>query len=233
MKFEKKPRRVIYVPEQDIYRATYDSVTAQKRTPISPKLRLVGVAAAVFFWDNIDTKPEGSDTYAKAHCLGCARTIKEAYLAGDRYLLDTDDARKAAELVVDLVDTQPEDADICSALIDLSNAIAKVRMLNTPIEAFDVLQPCVDALEKCLAVPGYETWSIQSRRKRLMYELPRKYRTSVTCTLLGLLFNYGSTPLLTKKQQKELLAIPKDEGLDSYKIYMEECLRRMSAYNFM
>ena len=223
MRFEKRPRKVIYVKSDDIYRATIDTVTSKTRTPIDPRKRLVGIAAAITFWDNVDRRE---------HCLGCARTIKDAWIIGDRYLLDTDDARKAAELVADLADTKPDRDDLCSALIDLMNAIAKVRMSNTPITAFDVLPTCTSAIKRCYEVPGFSDWSAQAKRRRFLYELPRKDRTTVTYTLMGLYFNHGATPLLTAKQRQELLSLDRGEGPEGAAVFFDNCLRHMTSYLF-
>ena len=221
MKFEKRTRKVMYVASADIYRATAGVVTSRDRAPLDPKRHLVGIAAAVTFWDNVDRRD---------HCLGCARTIKAAWQAGDRYLLDTDDARKAAELVADLADTKPDAIDICAALVDLLNAIAKVRLSNTPMESFDVLGACTEAISKCLAVPEFGSWSVQAQRRRFLYELPRKDRSTVTYTLMGLYFRHGATPLLTSRQRQELLALDRGEGVEGATIFFDNCLRQMTAY---
>lgn len=223
MKFEKRTRKVVYVESCDIYRATFDVVTSRTRTPLDPKRCLVGIAAAVTFWDNVDRRN---------HCLGCARTIKEAWNAGDRYLLDTDDARKAAELVADLADMKPDAIDICAALIDLMNAIAKVRMSNTSLEEFDILSSCTDAAKRCYEIDGFRDWTVQARRRRFLYELPRKDRTNVAYTLMGLYFEYGATPLLTSKQRQELMALDRGDGADGACMFFDNCLRQMTAYCF-
>jgi len=221
MKFEKRTRKVMYVASDDIYRATAGVVTSRDRIPLNPRKHLVGVAAAVTFWDNVDRRE---------HCLGCARTIKAAWQAGDRYLLDTDDARKAAELAADLADTRPDAVDICAALVDLINAIAKVRLANTPMESFDVLGACTEAIGKCLAIPEFNGWSVQAQRRRFLYELPRKDRSTVTYTLMGLYFRHGATPLLTSRQRQELLALDRGEGAEGAARFFDNCLRQMTAY---
>lgn len=223
MKFEKRTRKVVYVESCDIYRATSCVVTSRTRTPLDPRRHLVGVAAAVTFWDNVDRRN---------HCLGCARTVKEAWLAGDRYLLDTDDARKAAELVADLADSRPDAIDICAALLDLLNAIAKVRLSNTPMEAFDVLAACTEAIGKCYAIPEFCGWSPQAKRRRFLYELPRKDRTNVVHTLMGLYFEHGATPLLTSKQRQSLMTLDRGVGVDGAVRFFDNCLRQMTAYCF-
>jgi hypothetical protein len=223
MRFEKRTKRVMYVQSGDIYRVTSDPVTDKRRNPMDTRRHLVGVAAAVTFWDSVDRRN---------HCLGCARTVKEAWKTGDRYLLDTDEARKAAELVADLADSKPDAIDICAALVDLQNAIAKVRLSNTPLEAFDVLPACTAALEKCYGIPEFIGWSVQAQRRRFLYELQRKDRTSVTYTLMGLYFKHGATPLLTSKQRQELLALPREDGVSGAVQYLDNCLRQMTAYCF-
>jgi hypothetical protein len=223
MKFEKRTRKVVYVEACNIYRVTFDVVTSRSRTPLDPKRHLVGVAAAVAFWDNVDKRN---------HCLGCARTVKEAWNAGDRYLLDTDDARKAAELVADLADMKPDAIDICAALIDLMNAIAGVRMSNTSLEEFDILAACTDAAKRCYEIDGFGGWTVQARRRRFLYELPRKDRTNVAYTLMGLYFEYGATPLLTSRQRQELMSLDRGEGPEGAALFFDNCLRQMTAYCF-
>ena len=224
MKFEKKTKKVAYVKADDIYRVTNDPVTSEKRKTLNPSSHLVGVTAAVTYWDIVDRRE---------HCLGCARTIKEAWDGGDRYMLDTDKARHAAELVADLASMHPVDIDICSALVDLLNAISEVRMNGTPIEEFDVLDRCERAIHKCYEIPDFKGWSAQSRKRRFLYELPRKDRNQVVYTLMGLYFGYGATPLLTSKQKHELLSIPKEPGPEGAISYFDTCLKHMTAYKYV
>lgn len=223
MKFEKRPRKVMYVQSEDVYRVTNDPVTARRRIPVDRRRKLVGIAAAVTFWDNVEKR---------SHCLGCARTVMEAWNTGDRYLLDTDDARKAAELVADLAKTKPDNIDICAALLDLSNEIARVRMINTPLAAFDVLATCSETITKCFQVPDFKDWPPQSQRRRFLYELGRKDRNTVTYTLMDLYFGYGATPLLTTKQRQELMAVDRGEGAEGAVRFFDDCLRQMTAYCF-
>lgn len=230
MKFERRPRKVMYVQGDDIYRATMDTVTASRRLPVDKRKRLVGVAAAVTFWERVDMHPVSNGEISVARCMACARTVKEAWLAGDRYMLDTDGARKAAEIVADLADTKPDDMDICEALIDLSNEIAKVRLANTRLEEFDILNECVDAIGKCYAVEGFADWTKKSQRRRFMFELPRKARTPVTQTLMGLYFAVGETPLLTLKQRKDMIGADRGEGPAGAERFFSYCIRKMTEF---
>ena len=221
MKFEKQTRHVVYCADQDIYRVSWDPVHAN-RTFKDPGKHLVGVAAALAFWDMVDRHD---------HCLGCARTVKAAWDAGDRYLLDTDAARQAAELVSDLSVTKPADEDICSALTDLLNAIAPVRLSQLRMEDFEVLPVCTQALASCLE-HAESSWTRQARKRRFLYALKQSERTPLIYTLMSLYFNHGSTPLLTTRQRQELLALPRGEGLEGGTLYFDNCLRAITAYRF-
>lgn len=221
MKFEKQTRHVVYSVVQDIYRVSWDPVHAN-RTFKDPGKHLVGIAAALAFWDMVDRHD---------HCLGCARTVKAAWDAGDRYLLDTDAARQAAELVSDLSVTKPADEDICSALTDLLNAIAPVRLSQLRMEDFEVLPVCTRALASCLE-HAESSWTPQARKRRFLYALKQAERTPLIYTLMSLYFNHGSTPLLTTRQRQELLALPRGEGLEGGTLYFDNCLRAITAYRF-
>ena len=222
MKFERQTRHVVYCADQDIYRVSWDPVHTD-RTLKDPERHLVGVATALAFWDLVDRHD---------HCLGCARTVKAAWDAGDRYLLDTDAARQAAELVSDLAVTKPADEDICSALTDLMNAIAPVRLSQLRMEDFEVLPVCTRALESCLKVEGYGSWTAQARKRRFLYALRQIERTPLIYTLMSLYFNIGPTPLLTTRQRQELLSLPRGEGLEGATLYFDNCLRAITAYRF-
>ena len=223
MRFEKKSCRVVYLEKDEIFRVTIDPVGVRNRRVLNPAKNLVGVAAAISYWDS---------ACRKGSCLACARTVREAWNAGDRFRLDTDKARKAAELVADLAETKPDDRDICSALIDLSNAIAEVLLDDTPIEAFDVLQVCREAMEACCRTDGFAAWPAVSQRKKFMYSLGHKDRNNVMLTLMGLYFKYGSTPLVTSRQHQELVAIDRGEGVEGAVGFFDECIRKITEYKF-
>jgi len=223
MKFEKQTRHVVYVESEDIFRVTHDSLRIKVRKTENPCMFLVGVAASVAYWDAVDRRK---------HCLGCARTIKQAWIAGDRFLLDTDQARNAAELVADLADSKPDENDICAALVDLLNAIAEVQLGNTTPEDFNVLPDIQKALETCVGIPDYASWSDNSRRRRFIYEFPHKKRTVLVYTLMNLYFRLGPTPLLTSKQRQELLELERSEGIKGALAYMGACLDKIRYYRF-
>lgn len=223
MKFEKQQKHVTYVESDDIYRVSWDSVFASPRTIRDPSKHLVGIAAAVMYWDSVDRRN---------HCLGCARTINESWKCGDRYLLDTDEARRDAELVSDLSSSRPDDNDICSALSDLQNAISMVRLNDLEMDDFEVLPACTEAISKCMNIDGFNEWTPQAKRRRFLYELSRKDRTSVVYTLMGLYFGYGSTPIVTSRQKQELLSFDRGEGVDGAISFFDNCLRTITGYRY-
>lgn len=223
MKFARQTRRVMDVEGENVYRVTSDAVTAAERLPKDPSKHLVGISTAVGYWDCVARRE---------NCLRCARTVRDAWNAGDRFLLDTDEARKAAEIVVDLAGTQPDDRDIMSALTDLQNAIADVCLHNVTAEEFDVLDKCRTAFERCLAIPEYAGWSVYSRRRKLLYELRKLDKGPVSYTLLGLYFGEGPTPLLTSRQRRELVAIPHGDGIEEAMRFFDECLRAITEMRF-
>ena len=226
MKFERKTRHVMYDGTCGTYRVTWDPVYSDRRAK-DPKRHLVGVSAAVDFWDLADVR---------THCMACARAVGEAWSAGDRYLLDTDEARQAAELVADLSACQsPDEDDLCAALLDLQNAIARVRLQSLRMEDFEgVLETCRRAIEKCIGTEGYSAWSAKSRKRRFMYALRQSERTPVVLTLMGLYYGVGPTPILTRKQRIQLERSQTDgeESVDGAVEYFDECLRAITAYRF-
>ena len=221
MKFERQFRHV--VKDGGTYRVTWDSVTSAVREVKDPARHLVGIAAALAYWDTVDGHKE---------CLACAKAVKEAWDAGDRYLLDTSDARQKAELVADLAVTQPEEQDICAALADLLNEIARVRLTALQLEDFEVLPTLMRGLEACFAVPGFQSWPVRAQRRRFLYALRHADRTPLVQTLSSLYFNEGTTPLLTSRQRAELLALDRGDGLDGARLYLDDCLRLITAWRF-
>lgn len=231
MHFERLARRVIYVPdgegkeEKACYLATNGKVGAPERKPLDPARRRVGIAAALTYWTNVDKRE---------HCFACARTIAESYALGDRWLLDTEEAKKAAEIVCSLVRNPPESMDVCAALIDLSDEIAKVRLAKTQPEDFEVFEILQEAAAKCREIEGYESWNAHARQRRFVYVIPRAGRTEVVKTLVGLMFGIGDTDLVTTHQRHELLNLPKmGTDIDSLVRYASDCISKITEYRFL
>lgn len=225
MEFERRARRVVYVQKDEIYLATKAKVGAAVRKPIDPLKVRVGVAAALTYWAAVDKRE---------HCLACARTIEESYSLGDRLLISSIGAKSAAEIVCSLVRNPPESMDICAALMDLENEIAKVRLSMTTPEQFEVLDILQAAAAKCREIEGFESWNNHARQRRFVYEIPRKDCTEVIKTLVGLMFGVGDTNLLTSSQRYELLSLPKmGTDIDGLVRYASDCIDKITAYRFL
>lgn len=225
MKFEKQVRHVVHDPREDVFRVSWDPVCPKGsvRKLKDQKKHLVGVAAAIGFWESVCRFDRG---------IACAKTVKLAWDAGDRYLLDSDAARQAAELVADLIgqSSEVEAGDLNAALIDLMNAIAEVRLRTFRMEDFDVLPILRQAAEFCLSDSRYRSWdgNVNAQKRCFLYQLRQSERTAITYTLISLYFGEGPTPILTTKQRKTLLALPKDDAVT----YFDDCLRRITEWRF-
>ena len=156
--------------------------------------------------------------------VAAARTVGRAWDAGDRECLDTEGARKAAELVRDLSTMCVDETsgsvkrDIGQAMRHLLDEMAHVRFMNTPTEAFDpnvVMPPLEKAAMECFSVKEYESWPSQSKRRRFLYCLDGGERTPVSYTLVSLLFDVGACPLLSLSDRRFLRMLSaRESGLD-------------------
>lgn len=154
-----------------------------------------------------------------------ARAVCKAWSAGDRDSLDTEGAKKAAELVADLssmcVDptSQSVAMDIGQAMRHLLDEMSSVRFLNTPDREFEdsnVLPALEKATKECFGVEAFGTWPAASMRRRFLYCLNKKERTQVAYTLVSLLFDNGACPLLplTGRRVLRMQAI-RHSGIDA------------------
>ena len=152
-----------------------------------------------------------------------ARAIGRAWSAGDRETLDTEGARKAAELVHDIssmcVDSGSPAVvrDLGHALRHLLDEIAAVRFASYPRELMDpekVLFDLEKALDACLANPDFLSWPARSMRKRFIYAM-RRGMTELSVSLVALLFDTGTCPLLSLADRRSLrLRAVQMSGLD-------------------
>lgn len=225
MKFEKQVRHVVHDSREDVFRVSWEPVCPKGsvRKTKDPKKHLVGVAAAIGFWESVCRFDHG---------IACAKTVKQAWDAGDRYLLDSDAARQAAELVADLIgqSSAVEAGDLNAALIDLMNAIAEVRLRTFRMEDFDVLPILTRAHRACLSDLRYISWAgnVNAQKRSFLYRLHQSERTAITYTLISLFFKEGPMPILTTKQRKVLLALPRTDA----ETYFDDCLRRITEWRF-
>lgn len=142
-----------------------------------------------------------------------ARAIGRAWNAGDRDSLDTEESKKAAELVADLssmcVDPESESVamDIGQAMRHLIDEMAAVRFASLPCEEFEesAVMPALEkAAGECFGVEGFESWPAMAKRRRFMFCLNRRERSEVKYTLVSLLFDTGSCPLLSLSDRRML-----------------------------
>ena len=145
-----------------------------------------------------------------------ARAIGRAWEAGDRDMLDTEDAKKAAELVHDLssmcVDAGSSAVarDVGQAIRHLIDEMSAVAFMNLRAEELDdsaVIPALEKAASECLSIDGFAMWTHASMRRRFMYCLNRKERTPVAYTLVSLFFDTGSCPLLSLSDRRTLRMI--------------------------
>lgn len=134
-----------------------------------------------------------------------AKSISRAWLAGDMESLDTEGAKKAAELVSDLSSMCVDPAsrsvamDIGQSMRHLSDEMAAVRFINADASDFDenrVLPALEKATNECFACEEFCTWPAASKRRRFLYCLNRKERNQVAYTLISLIFDNGACPLM-------------------------------------
>jgi len=149
----------------------------------------------------------------KNQVVYAAMAIGRAWAAGDRVDLDTDEAKKAAELVHDLssmcVDANSESvaSDVGQAMRHLLDEMARVRFMNEMDEAFEEsrVMPAIEkATAECLGIEGFGSWTSQSMRRRFLFCLNRKERSRVVYTLVSLLFDTGSCPLLSLSDRRAI-----------------------------
>jgi len=208
-KFEKHPSRIVFDPASSYFVVTWS--TCGKTDDIrlkykrDPQSCMPSIAAICTLYER-RCIPEDRILYA-------ARTIGRSYNAGDRYLLDTEEAKKAAELVSDLssmcVDptSQSVAKDIGQAVRHLIDEMAAVRFSIAPVEDFldeNTIPSLEKAVGECFAVEGFNTWSPWAMRRRMLYCLNRRERSEVKYTLVSLLFDVGACPLLSLSDRRML-----------------------------
>lgn len=157
---------------------------------------LPSVGAVTTLYDRNAVKQE-QNVYAAA-------AIGRAWDAGDRELLDTEAAKKAAILVRDVAavccnsPSAPYDAG--HAIRNLVDEMSVVRFSETEITqevVDDILKRLDRATEECLSVEGIRDWKPRDIRRRFMFCMKRKECTDLVYTFLSLLFGVGACPILS------------------------------------
>ena len=208
-RFERHASQVVFDPDSSSFVVTWakcsrpieERVAAHK----DPLTWIPSVSAIAVLYDR-GCIPHSQTVFA-------ARAVGRAIDAGDMEMLDTDGAKKAAELVRDLssmcVDaTSPSvERDVRQAMRHLLDEIAAVRFLNTPASELDesrVMPILNKATDECFSVHGFSSWPAQSMRRRFMFCMNKRERTEVAYTLVSLLFDVGSCPLLSLSDRRAL-----------------------------
>lgn len=212
VRFERHPSQVMFDPSSLQFVVTWSKcgLLPEKRLEArrDPMTWIPSVSAVATLYDR-GCVPQNQIVYA-------AMAIGRAWTAGDRVDLDTDDAKKAAELVHDLasmcVDANSASVarDVGQAMRHLLDEMARVRFMNAREEDFEegIVMPALEkATAECLGTEGFCTWPHSSMRRRFLFCLNRKERTPVVYTLVSLLFDTGSCPLLSLSDRRTLRMI--------------------------
>ena len=219
-RFERHASQVVFDPVSSSFVVTWEKCSKPMEQRVAahrdPLVWIPSVSAMATLYDR-GCVPHTQTVYA-------ARAVGRAVDAGDREMLDTEGAKKAAELVRDLssmcVDaTSPSvERDVRQAMRHLLDEIAAVRFLNLPAKALEVseVMPVLDkAAAECFSASGFVSWPAQSMRRRFMFCLNKRERTEVAYTLVSLLFDVGSCPLLSLSDRRVLrMQSIKASGID-------------------
>lgn len=208
-KFEKHSSRVVFDPASSYFVVTWSACGLPDEVRLKAKRDPESCMPSI---DSICTLCERGCIY-EDKILYAARTIGRSWAAGDRYLLDTEEAKKAAELVADLssmcVDPNSQSVakDIGQAVRHLMDEMASVRFSIAPMSDFsdeNTLPSLEKAVGECFKVDGFTTWSPWAMRRRMLYCLNKKERSEVVYTLISLLFDVGACPLLSISDRRML-----------------------------
>lgn len=206
VRFERHPSQVVFDPSSSSFVVTWSKcgkpVSERLASGKNPLAWIPSISAIVELCDRGCVHREWAIPAAKA--------VARAWDAGDRCGLDTDDAKKAAELVRDLsyVYTVSSDStaytDVWQAIRCLIDAMAKVRFMSLPLGEFedDRIMPAIDkAVSECFTCDEFAVWQKSSMRRKFLYGIKRKDRTMVVYTLAALLFDSGACPILSIKDK--------------------------------
>lgn len=208
VRFERNASQVVFDPSSSSYVVTWAkcNLPPEKRLEHrkDPLTYIPSVGAVATLYDR-GCVPVDCIVYA-------AMSVARAWAAGDREGLDTESARKAAELVHDLAtmcvnSSSPVVAkDVGQAMRHLLDEMAMVEFGDVPAEEFGdgILAALSKAAEECFSIPSFGEWPSASMRRRFLYCLNKKERTKVAYTLVSLLFESGSCPLLSLSDRRML-----------------------------
>lgn len=220
LKFERHPSQVVFDPSSCSFVVTWAkcNLPAEKRMAErkDPLVWAPSISAIAELYDR-GCIPSGQVVYA-------AMSMARAWAAGDRDMLDTESAKKAAELVHDLssmcVDASSPavEKDIGQAMRHLLDEMSMVRFAACPESQFEdsAVMPAMErAAAECFSIPEFVKWPFVSMRRRFMFCLNKRERSPVTYSLVSLLFDTGSCPLLPLSDRRNLrLGSIRASGLD-------------------
>lgn len=208
-RFERHASQVVFDPDSSSFVVTWAKCSRPEAERVAaqrdPLVWIPSVSAMATLYER-GCIPHSQTVFA-------ARAVGRAVDAGDRDVLDTEGARKAAELVRDLaymcVDASSHtvERDLRQAMRHLLDEIAAVRFMNAGEEMFDgqkVMQTLEKSSAECFGIDGFASWPAQSMRRRFMFCLNKRERTEVIYTLVSLLFDVGPCPLLSLSDRRSL-----------------------------
>lgn len=221
IKFERHASQVVFDPASGKFVVTWvkcDRPSEERLTSHKDPLRWKpSISAVATLYDRGCVPPE--------QIVFAARAIGDSWKAGDRDLLDTESAKKAAELVSDLSsmcvnpDSSSVMRDIGQAMRHLLDEMASVRFMNAEQEEFEdaTVMPALEkAAQECLKSSDFASWPFPSKRRRFLYCLNRKERSKVAYTLVSLIFDTGSCPLLSLTDRRILRMVAiRESGLEA------------------
>lgn len=239
-RFERHPSQVMFDPSLSRFVVTWAKCGLPEERRLEsrrdPMTWIPSVSAVATLYDRGLVRQD--------QVVYAAMAIGNAWTAGDREGLDTEEAKKAAELVRDLssmrVDAgSPSVArDVGQAIRRLLDEIAVVRFMNLRPEDLDsgkVLPPLYKAADECAAEEGFLTWPHASMRRRFLFCLNRRERTPVSYTLASILFDSGSCPLLPLSDRRTIRMISmREAGIgssfsgDGMRAFLRSALGKMS-----
>lgn len=220
VRFERHASQVIFDPSSSSFVVTWSKCKRPDEERLAarrdPLVWIPSVGAMATLYDRGCIPP--------SRILPAAMAIGKAWECGDREMLDTEEAKKAAELVMDLVSmcvdptSQSVSRDLGQAIRHLLDEMAAVRFMNEPLPSFDeqtVMKSLDKCITECFAIDGFRSWPSQSMRRRVLFCLNRKERTPVAYTLVSLLFDVGACPLLSLSDRRMLrIGSIRASGLD-------------------
>lgn len=194
-RFERNASQVVFDPVKNEFVVTWSKCGLPKEERLkvrAPQSWIPSISAVATLYERGGVAPD--------EMCAAASAAERAWKDGDRLGLDTDGAKKAAEMVGSLAAICADPMDIGHAMRMLLDEMAKARFAGMDPEDFDeaLVMPAIDrCVDGCLEKDGFSGWPETCRRRCFLFGLKRKERTSLAYTLVSLLFDCGSCPLLS------------------------------------